>query len=140
MRFAIPAMTLILALSAGAAFADEPAWAKNLDQAYQSAKKQDRSMVIFIASSRCYYCDQMKEKTLTDPTVKTTLNGFVPVVVQASEYPKLLQKLGVRRYPTTLVVSPEAKIQDVIDGYVKPREFNSRLEATQRQTVAAATE
>jgi len=141
MRFAIPAMTLMFALVAGVANAAEPVWAKNLDQAYKSSKEKDRPMLIFISSSRCYYCDQMKKKTLTDPEVRTALsNGFVPIIVQASEYPELMRKLGVRRYPTTLIVSPEAKIQDVIDGYVKPREFRYRLETSQRETVAAAVD
>jgi len=140
MRFAIPATTLLLALIAGVASAGEPiVWAKNLDQAYKNAKEQNRPMLIFIASSRCYYCDQMKKNTLADPAVMADLqSGFVPIIVQASKYPTLMRKLGVRRYPTTLIVSPEAKIQDVIDGYVKPREFRHRLEASQRETVASA--
>jgi hypothetical protein len=56
--------------------------------------------------------------------------SFETVLVDQFEQPELAALLKVRWYPTTLVVAPNNKVVDIIEGYVDPATFARRLRTT----------
>ena len=49
------------------------------------------------------------------------------VLAHSRDYRELVQKLGVRGYPSTLLVSPQGEVLDFMEGYVEARAFADRV-------------
>jgi hypothetical protein len=54
---------------------------------------------------------------------------FVATTADAEAIPALAEKLGIRVYPTTVIISPDAQIIDSMTGYVWANDMSSRLSA-----------
>jgi thioredoxin-related protein len=80
----------------------------------------------------------MERDTFSDQAVVEDIQTrFVPLNVAAESNETLLRKLQVRTFPTTVILSPQARMLDYIPGYVGPQELRMRL-ATATRSVAAA--
>jgi hypothetical protein len=67
-------------------------------------------------------------ETYQQPKIKRFVGvSFETVYVDRAEQPELAAKLQVRWFPTTIVVSPDNQVLDVIEGYVDPATFALRL-------------
>ena len=49
------------------------------------------------------------------------------VKVNAHDYPGVVERLGIRGYPTTLLVSPEGNVMDAIEGFATVKAFTGRI-------------
>ena len=79
-------------------------------------------------SKQCAYCTKMLKETYSHPAIQKWLKPRTETVLaDADRYAALIKRLGLRGYPTTVVVSPEGKVLDVIEGFVGPREFADRV-------------
>ena len=104
-------------------------WVRDVDQALQVARSQQRPVLLFVSMDNCKYCRQMAQMTLRDPEVAETIRSeFVPAVIKNTERPDLMRKLGIRSFPVTLVVSPNGQVVQEMKGYVKPDKFQQQLE------------
>ncbi|MCC6491644.1 MAG: thioredoxin family protein [Pirellulales bacterium] len=102
--------------------------------AWTAAQKSNRPILIFATSPHCPHCVRMIGETLRTPHVNRFLNdSFETVYADRLEQPELTAKLGIRRFPTTIVVGPDNQVIDVLEGYVDAKTLAQRL----RTTVAA---
>ena len=87
------------------------AWYEDFDAGWQAAKESRRPMVIFISSKRCYYCDAMKQSTWVDRGVLDKIKQkFVAIRLTPERNSKVLERIDVPAYPTTLVGHPDGHI------------------------------
>jgi hypothetical protein len=99
--------------------------------AWRAAQKTNRPILVFATSSSCTHCTRMIGETYQLAQVKQFVTAsFETVLVDRFEQPELAARLKVRWYPTTLVVAPNNKVIDVIEGYVDPATFARRLRTT----------
>lgn len=99
--------------------------------AWTAAQKSQRPILIFVSSPSCPHCTHMLAKTYRAQGVKKIVGDrFETVYVDRARQPRLTEKLKVRWYPTTLVVGPDNKVMDVIEGYVDSAAFTRRLAAS----------
>ena len=85
-------------------------------------------MLLFITSDHCYYCKKMVAETLSHPQLAPVFARlFETAAVNANRNPELADKLGVRAYPTTLVISPEGQLLSKLEGFVAPQEIGKHL-------------
>jgi thioredoxin-related protein len=104
------------------------AWHDNVDVAWKEAREQERPLLVFITTAGCRYCTMMHNVTFADPDVAALIDqGFVPAAVDAAAVDWLVQDQKISSFPTTLVISREAKVVDRIKGYLKPAEIKPRL-------------
>jgi len=131
-RFAL----LLLVLVAGSLPATElwtANWRTDADQAWQSAQREQRPMILFITSQNCVYCRKMEHETFSNQTVAAAIQAkFVPVSVLAEQNPALVSKFRVRSFPTTVIISPKSGVVDYMVGYVGPSDFQRRLDTATR--------
>jgi protein disulfide-isomerase len=114
-------------------------WHSDVESAWKATQEQGRPLLVFVTRDECFYCTQMKEKTYSHGAVADTINrSYVPLVLDGKGKSQLLKELRVAAYPCTFVISPQAVIQDRIDGYVAPEALASRLNAS-RPAVGVAT-
>lgn len=89
----------------------------------------------------------MLQETLSHPQVAAGVAAYAePVTFNASRTPEVAQKLGVRAYPTTLIISPQNKLIGRVEGFVPPQELAKRMwpvlqqaEQQRRSAIAAET-
>jgi thioredoxin-related protein len=133
------ALTLLAAcaLSPAANAREEIIWAATLDEAWELAQEHDRPMLVFITRKNCKYCTMMKSTTYADEKVAREVNNrFVPVMVSAAAAQHLVQKLGIKSYPTTLVIAPDYCLIDEVKGYLPAAEMHRRLGAASHRMAA----
>ncbi len=99
--------------------------------AWTAAQETNRPILVFVTSRSCPHCSRMLGETYRAAAVRDFVNGsFETVLVDRSEQPALAAKLHVKWFPTTLVVGPDNKVMDVIEGYVDAASFSRRLQTS----------
>ncbi len=126
---------LIMALSIHAAANEriDVKWQTDFAQAQQSRIDTGLPMIVFLTMDGCVHCERMVLTTYKDGSVQDQIrSNFVPAVINASHQETLASHFRVRMYPTTVLVSPDNRIVDKIEGYVPPRELQRRLNVIRR--------
>lgn len=101
---------------------------KNIEQAWKAAVVGKKPLVVMFTSDSCIYCQKMLKQTYQHPSIQRMLvDNTETVLAHANQYRDLVKKLGIRGYPTTMIVSHEGKVLDLMPGYVEPKVFAQRL-------------
>jgi hypothetical protein len=136
---------------AGEATADFPGAVDTKDQprfkhatypaAWTAAQESNRPILVYVSMPQCPHCTLMLDKTYEQPEVDELVKRSFETV-QAGRYthPTLISKLHVRWYPTTVLVGPNNKVLDVIEGYVDANTFKRRLQLGIASAHAADTQ
>lgn len=131
------ARTMALCTLVGAGFlltaervdAAKVSWRKDFQQAAQESTRNGKPILVEITASWCHYCHKMLENTFTEAAVAEHVNGcFVPVTIDADAQSRLVDSMGVRGLPTTVVISPEMKVLKRITGYQSAEQLQKHLE------------
>jgi thiol:disulfide interchange protein len=130
------AMISLAILDAARTQAQDILWSTDVRTAWQTAQKANRPLLLFVTSDHCPYCRKMKSETLSDPTVTRHLrDSYVPVVVSADSS-RAATQLRINSVPTTVVILPDGRIADRIEGYVSAQKLEARLQSVLEQTPA----
>jgi len=110
-------------------------WHSDIDRAWEITQESKQSLLLFVTHPDCAYCTLMKKKTFQDDGVVADVSeSFVSAAVDAQIWTRFVQRLGVRIYPSTVIISHDNKVLDRIGGYVEPLILRARLEAASRRT------
>lgn len=108
--------------------------------AWKAAQKTNRPILVYVCMPNCPHCVKMREQTYELPKVERLVSGsFESIRADRFTHTKLVKKLDVKWYPTTVLVSPNNKVLDVIEGYVDAKPFQRRLQ-TGLATLAPPTQ
>ena len=117
----------LVSASAGAEPASSP-WHSDVNIAWAQTKALNRPMLLLATTDNCLYCEQLKQTTFADQeTLDELQRVFVLATVKASDQPSLMRKLHVEAFPTTLIVAPDGKVLDRIEGYLPAPKFRARI-------------
>lgn len=95
-----------------------------VDAAWQTAQKTGKPMLVFVTSGNCHYCTKMVRETWSHPQIARAVSArYEPAILSKDSNPKLIKQLGIRAFPTTLVVSPEGKLVTHLQGFAEPQKF-----------------
>lgn len=101
---------------------------KTVEEAWDAAVAHKRPLLVMFTSNNCAFCKKMVKETYSHPGVKRILHGRTETVMAHSDdYAALIAKLGIRGYPSSLLISPEGEVLDFIEGYVEPKAFAQRV-------------
>jgi len=108
-------------------------WDRDVRAVWQTARRTDRPMLVFVTMDSCLYCQKMKKTTLDDRDVIRDLRmHFEPVVLHVKDAPDLVQLLGIKSLPTTVIVLTNGDVVELLSGYQTARQLRQRLHATLR--------
>ena len=97
--------------------------------AWTAAQKSNRPILVFVSMPNCPHCVKMVDQTYHLPHVEALVSSsFETIYAGRYTHAKLVEKLHIKWYPTTVLVGPNNKILDVIEGYVDPGRFQQRLQ------------
>jgi protein disulfide-isomerase len=109
--------------------AAEVSWQSDVDQAWQQSVRENRPLLVFVTSSNCRYCTQMRAQTFRDEAVASYLDhSFIAVAVDSRKVDWLVKQMQVTAFPTTLIISPEAEVLARLKGFVPPDKLLPQLE------------
>lgn len=97
--------------------------------AWTAAQESNRPILVYVTMPQCPHCNKMIDQTYSQSEVDEMVKGSFETM-QAGRYTDatLVSKLHVRWFPTTVLVGPNNKVIDVIEGYVDANTFKRRLQ------------
>ncbi len=97
--------------------------------AWQAAQSSNRPILIYVGMPNCPHCVKMMQQTYHRPHVERMIAGsFETIKAGRDTHATLVQRLHIKWYPTTVLVSPNNKVLDVIEGFVDAQRFQQRLQ------------
>ena len=93
-------------------------WQRDIQRAVDESARSGRPLLIKASTDWCHYCKKMQRETFSDKRIASHVNAcFIPVYVDGDVHKGLIKQLGIRSYPTTVVVSPQMQVVSKIQGY-----------------------
>lgn len=110
-------------------------WRKSYSDAARESARTNKPMLMQVTSTWCGACQSMFSQTLADPSIVEQVNSsFVPFQIDADRHGKLISALGVRAYPTTIVIDGDLKILARLAGFQGSTTFRDSLAAAARKS------
>jgi len=108
-------------------------WDRDVRDAWRSALKFNRPLLVFITMDDCIYCQKMKQTTLQDQHVMDNLRTqFVPVALNVKDAPDFVRLLTVKTFPTTVIIETNGDVIQSISGYKSVHQFRRQLHTALR--------
>lgn len=125
-------LVFLLAGAATVASAEIP-WQRSPEAALKNARQNGRPILVFVSAKWCHYCTKMKRETWSDPGVQAAVNGnFETLVLDGEKDEAVVNKLGLRGFPATLVYTPEGEFVQQAGGFMPPGKTLAWLGALRR--------
>lgn len=116
-------------------------WVGDPADALATAAESGRPILAYVTSSNCGYCRKMEKETWSQPAIGRLVGqNFVPLKLHADDHPEAVAGLGVKAFPTTVLITPEGKAFAGKPGFLEPLELTQLLRpAIAKREVAART-
>lgn len=86
-------------------------WQSNLESAKQLAAQSNRLVLVHFWSPSCAACKQLEKNVFTSPQVQQAVQArFVPVKINADDWPTTTKQYGISSLPTDLIITPSGQI------------------------------
>jgi protein disulfide-isomerase len=101
----------LAATIASVSFAQEGIrWQQDIEAAKATAKQTNRLVLVHVWGDGCGPCKALEHNVFNQPGVAGAIEQqFVPVKINANEYPATAQGFGITRIPTDVIITPEGK-------------------------------
>jgi len=94
------------------------------DQAWTAVQQSQRPLLLFVSTNNCYFCNKMEVETYVHPQILASIRElFVTAKIKKEQNPELVEHLGVRAFPTTLLIAPNGDLITRIEGFADPKKF-----------------
>lgn len=119
---------LISLLRGPAATPDVFANGYTLTQARELAAQEQKPLLVLATADWCAPCQTLKRGALSDPSVaKLIEERTIPVYLEDGKDREEIAALGVRSYPTTLILDENGQIASTITGGRSAREYSEAI-------------
>jgi len=100
----------------------------SVEQAWATAVAEKKILLVMFTSDHCHFCTKMLSETYSHPAIRRMLaKDTETVLAKAEDYRALTKRMGIRGYPTTLLISPEGDVLDLLEGFVDAKTFAERV-------------
>jgi uncharacterized protein YyaL (SSP411 family) len=108
-------------------------WVHSQDMAMSRARQLHLPILIFVTSDSCMYCRKMEREVWSNPQIITMVEkGFIPLALNAERDAKIVDALGIRAFPTTLLFTEDATFITRATGYLPSNQVAGLLRSGQR--------
>jgi YHS domain-containing protein/thiol-disulfide isomerase/thioredoxin len=103
-------------------------WQTNLEQAKQIAAQSNRLILVHFWSPSCIACKQLEKNVFAQPQVQQSVQArFVPVKVNADDWPTTTKQYGITCLPTDLIITSSGQIIGRMVSPPTPDEYLQKL-------------
>ena len=145
-RFALCAALVVLLSGvtfcehARATAVPEILWQTDLEVAKRIASQTNRMVLVHFWSPSCGPCKVLEKDVFSQPQVQQAIQSqFVPVKLNADDWPTTVKAYGVTRLPTDLVLAPSGQIIGRMVSPLKPDAYLQQLAIAANGTGPAST-
>lgn len=111
-------------------------WYKDLKLAAADSERLQKPMLLKFTASWCRYCTKMGRIAFSNEMVVRSVNRyFIPITVDADAHPELVKSLRVKKFPSTIVLSPDLKVLKTMVGYQTPAQLQGQIVSFCRASV-----
>jgi protein disulfide-isomerase len=109
------------AIGQGPAQTPQIYWLQSAQQASQLASQFNTPILVYVTSEHCGYCRKMERETWSNPQIIAMVEGgFIPLELTAERDAEMIEAMGIRAFPTTLLFTPDAQFVRGAPGYLSP--------------------
>jgi len=120
-------MTCLFLITASAS-GEEIQWRDDFRKAAIESNKTKKPMLVKITAPWCGYCHKMAKTTYKNKTVVQHVNKcFIPVTINADDNKKLVDTIGIKGLPTTVIISPDLDVVKKITGFKTASQLEKQL-------------
>jgi protein disulfide-isomerase len=102
--------SLLLAMSATAQQAGIN-WQQDIETAKATARQTNRLVLVHVVADGCGPCAALEKNVFNQPGVASAIEQqFVPVKLNANEFPGIATGFGITRVPTDVIITPDGQI------------------------------
>lgn len=103
-------------------------WEKDIHKGARAARAEGQPLLIRVTADWCGYCRKMKSEVFSLPNIQKDLaQGFVTVELNADENRELVERLGVKSLPATLILTPDMQIAERMEGFRSAEQLQEKL-------------
>ncbi|MEN6449458.1 MAG: thioredoxin family protein [Thermoguttaceae bacterium] len=84
-------------------------WEPSLETAQRLAGQTNRLVLIHFSAPWCQHCKWMESQVFTQPQVAAAMGDYVPVKINADNFPAPAKKYGVTFLPATIIALPDGR-------------------------------
>ncbi|HVT10861.1 MAG TPA: thioredoxin family protein [Fimbriimonadaceae bacterium] len=117
------ALAGMLAALAASSMAGGIKWSANLAAALKLAKKSHKPVMVDFYGDSCGSCRMLDDRTYPDKSVVQFARGVVPVKIEYTRQPRLIEKYGIQETPTIMFLDQNGKMIGYFTGFHPPAEF-----------------
>ncbi len=100
----------------------------SIEKAWSRSKQQQQPLLVMFTSDNCKFCKKMLAETFGHPAIEQMLaSNTQTVLAHKNDYEALVKKLGVRGYPSSVLISPKGDVLEFVEGFLPPKEFAARV-------------
>lgn len=131
--FARAVLVLLFVASLSTVASAEIKWQRSPQVVLQSARTSGRPILVFVSAQWCHYCTKMKKETWRNPQVQQSVSQhFETLVLDGDRDDKIVNKLGLRGFPATLIYTPDGRFIEQKGGYMPPQKTLAWLQGLRR--------
>ena len=113
---------------APAAKAQSPFRYTSYSDAWNASKKSNKPILIYVSMNHCPHCEQMLDETFGQKDIQQMVSeSFESVAVDRTRDAKLVEKLKVKWFPTTILVGVNHKVIAKVEGFIEPGRFRQQI-------------
>lgn len=131
--FVLCALLAWVSLPAGTA----EGWEIDYNKALAAARASNKKLLVQFTLPHCPPCIFMDRAVLGTKAVRSALDGFIPVRIDAATQPEIAHRFEVIGTPTFAIVDPNGTVLEQREGYQSVEEFVAFLGGTSASPTSA---
>ena len=103
-------------------------WQKDITTAFELAKKENKTVMVFVEQENCRWCKKMKHRTLSDDSVIKRVEPFIAVKVFRENKTDTKDLPTIQGAPTIFFMTADKKLLVTVFGYYNVEDFLSFID------------
>lgn len=103
------------------------------------SRKSSKPLLVAVGAEGCGPCRTMEETTYRDQTVIEAARSFIPIALDAEKDIALLERLGVKKIPTIMVVGPNGERILRVSGFLSANRLARALRIVSELVASSAS-
>ncbi|WP_415406373.1 thioredoxin family protein [Sulfurovum sp. CS9] len=116
-------------------FAEDTVWLKDINTAFEMAKKEQRTVMVLVEGENCRWCKKMKHRTLGDENVQKKLKSYITVKVMREDEDDVKDLPIIHGVPSIFFMTPEKEVIESVVGYFNVEDFLSYISDVEKKKV-----
>jgi len=118
-------------------FAEDTVWLKDINTAFEMAKKEQKTVMVLVEGKHCRWCVKMKHRTLADENIQKKLKSYITVKVMRENEDAVKDLPIINGVPSIFFMTPKKEVLESVIGYFNVEDFLSYINDVEKKKLKA---